>query len=165
MSAIVEQFLAAIFGGWIDPFLLVPAALVGAAFPHERPLRVACVFAITGALTFLIVFNLSRARAIPSQEADYLVGGLFGRWLDAWLVAELAAWIRRRRADLGAGGHAMIKWFSHGHRLIAAAIVLAVLIAGWMFRFESIMGGAVHRNRFTGAVCYIHEECWFTSRY
>jgi hypothetical protein len=102
MSAIIEQFLSAILGGWLDPFLLVPATLVGALFAHERPLRVACTFAIAAALTFLIVLNLAGA-ILPSEQGDYLFAGVFGRWLDAWLVAELAAWIRRRRASFAQG--------------------------------------------------------------
>lgn len=43
-----------------------------------------------------------------------------------------------------------------------AAIVLA-LAAGWMFRYEPLANGALHVNRFTGAVCRISEACWFNN--
>jgi hypothetical protein len=51
---------------------------------------------------------------------------------------------------------------------LAAAIVFATLVAGWMLRYESLLGTGpnewhMQRNRFTGAVCFMFEECWFTS--
>jgi hypothetical protein len=46
--------------------------------------------------------------------------------------------------------------------LLAVAIILATLIGAWMFRYETY-GIGVHRNRFTGAVCFKSEECWFSS--
>jgi hypothetical protein len=45
---------------------------------------------------------------------------------------------------------------------LAAAIVFATLIGAWMFRDEP-SGMGVHRNRFTGAICFNIEECWFSS--
>jgi hypothetical protein len=48
-------------------------------------------------------------------------------------------------------------WFSDGRRLLAAAIVLVVLVAVWMFRFENL-NTAIHRNRITGAVCEIKQR-------
>lgn len=50
-----------------------------------------------------------------------------------------------------------------GWQPVTVAIVLATLIGGWMFRYESGRNGAIHTNRFTGAVCQSHESCWFTS--
>ncbi len=47
--------------------------------------------------------------------------------------------------------------------LLAGAIIFAVLIAGWMFRYENQANGVRHRNRFTGAVCLVRNECWFSS--
>ena len=47
---------------------------------------------------------------------------------------------------------------------LAIAIIFATLIGAWMFRYESVGSGLVtHRNRFTGAVCRIEEDCWFRS--
>jgi hypothetical protein len=51
---------------------------------------------------------------------------------------------------------------------LAAAIVFATLVAGWMLRYESLLGTGpnewhMQRNRLTGAVCFMFEECWFTS--
>jgi hypothetical protein len=40
--------------------------------------------------------------------------------------------------------------------LLAIAIIFATLVGAWKFRYESIMGGGVHRNRFTGAVRAAH---------
>jgi hypothetical protein len=44
------------------------------------------------------------------------------------------------------------------NRLIVA-IVLAVIVGAWMFRFESV-GPWLHRNRITGSICYVTQECW-----
>jgi len=30
-----------------------------------------------------------------------------------------------------------------------------------MFRYEPFGNGGMHRNRFTGAMCYAFHECWF----
>lgn len=46
-----------------------------------------------------------------------------------------------------------------GLKALAAAIVLAIIIFAWMFRFETIDFSA-HRNRITGAYCPIAVECW-----
>ena len=56
----------------------------------------------------------------------------------------------------------MREWLSDGHRLIALAIVLATLVGAWMFRYELLPGESpvAHRNRFTGAICLINQECW-----
>ncbi|MGA7455030.1 MAG: hypothetical protein WBW73_28550 [Rhodoplanes sp.] len=52
-------------------------------------------------------------------------------------------------------------WLSDGHRLLGVAIIFAVLVAAWMFRYETTDSwGLHHRNRLTGAVCIISEECW-----
>jgi hypothetical protein len=56
----------------------------------------------------------------------------------------------------------VLEWLSDGRRLLAVAIILATLIGAWMFRYETY-GIGVHRNRFTGAVCFKSEECWFSS--
>jgi hypothetical protein len=58
----------------------------------------------------------------------------------------------------------MPEWFSDGRKLLAAAIILAIVIAAWMFRYESAgSGGFYHRNRLTGASCPYFRECWFSS--
>jgi hypothetical protein len=47
---------------------------------------------------------------------------------------------------------------------LASAITFATLVGAWMFRNEPVESGLVtHRNRFTGAVCQIEEDCWFRS--
>jgi hypothetical protein len=48
-----------------------------------------------------------------------------------------------------------------GRIVLAAAIVFAVLVGAWMFRYEpNAMGSSVfHRNRITGAVCTVSKEC------
>ena len=57
----------------------------------------------------------------------------------------------------------MIEWLSEdGRRLIAIAIILAVLVGVWMFRYETLDPYA-HRNRITGAVCSTIHECWLNS--
>jgi hypothetical protein len=50
-----------------------------------------------------------------------------------------------------------------GPRLLALAIVFGTLVGAWMFRYEDTGIGTIHRNRFTGAQCFGHEECWFAS--
>jgi hypothetical protein len=49
-------------------------------------------------------------------------------------------------------------------RLVALAIVLAALLMAWLFRYEPIGDGTVHRNRITGHYCTFMEDCWFWSR-
>jgi hypothetical protein len=56
----------------------------------------------------------------------------------------------------------VLEWLCDGRRLLAVAIILATLIGAWMFRYETY-GIGVHRNRFTGAVYFTSEECWFSS--
>jgi hypothetical protein len=56
----------------------------------------------------------------------------------------------------------MPEWLS-GSRLLAFAIIFAVVVGAWMFRYELLGEGYVHRNRFTGAVCHVARECWFKS--
>lgn len=50
--------------------------------------------------------------------------------------------------------------------LFALAIVFfAVLVGAWMFRYEGPFGSpALHRNRITGVVCPVDQECWFINR-
>jgi hypothetical protein len=52
-------------------------------------------------------------------------------------------------------------WWQDGRKVLAAAIVAATLLAAWMFRYEPVLDGTFHRNRFTGATCVFQEECWF----
>ena len=46
--------------------------------------------------------------------------------------------------------------------MLAGAIVFATLVGAWMFRYED-RGSAIHRNRLTNAICFVHDECWFRS--
>jgi hypothetical protein len=43
--------------------------------------------------------------------------------------------------------------------ILAAAIVFATSVGVWMFRYEGV-SEVSHRNRITGAYCYINENCW-----
>lgn len=54
----------------------------------------------------------------------------------------------------------MREWFSDGRRVLAAAIVFAVIVTAWMLRYESL-GGGMQRNRLTGNTCHIRQSCWF----
>jgi len=49
-------------------------------------------------------------------------------------------------------------------KALALAIVFASLVAGWLLRFENL-GSGMQRNRITGEVCHVSEECWFSSKY
>jgi len=43
---------------------------------------------------------------------------------------------------------------------------LIVLLGLWMVRFEMVGDAHImHRNRITGAVCPVGQECWFSSFY
>jgi len=45
---------------------------------------------------------------------------------------------------------------------LTASIIVATLVGAWMFRYEAIEGvPAIHKNRFTGAVCLTTRECWW----
>lgn len=49
--------------------------------------------------------------------------------------------------------------------ILAGAIVFAVLVGGWMFRYECVgMYCVDHRNRITGAVCHYSLDCWGQSQ-
>jgi hypothetical protein len=57
----------------------------------------------------------------------------------------------------------MIKWLLEGSRLLAIAIIFATLVGAWMFRYENVgVNNSYHRNRLTGAICAVVDECWFT---
>ncbi len=48
--------------------------------------------------------------------------------------------------------------------VLELVIAAAILLAGWMVRYEwADKYGFFHKNRFTGVVCYHSTECWFTS--
>lgn len=49
----------------------------------------------------------------------------------------------------------------NGPRVLALAILFAVVVGAWMFAFETL-NPHEHRNRFTGMVCQISENCWFS---
>jgi hypothetical protein len=53
----------------------------------------------------------------------------------------------------------MLEWFSDGRRMIAIAIVFAVVAGAWLFRYETV-NQYLHRNRLTGSVCLHVESCW-----
>lgn len=54
----------------------------------------------------------------------------------------------------------MMRWYDDGRKVLAAAIVFAVVVAGWMLRYELIAGAGLHKNRLTGVVCRVWESCW-----
>jgi hypothetical protein len=43
---------------------------------------------------------------------------------------------------------------------ITVAIGVATFVGAWMFRYETLNNGTMHRNRFTGAICMVDQECW-----
>jgi hypothetical protein len=54
-------------------------------------------------------------------------------------------------------------WLLEGSRLLAIAIIFATLVGAWMFRYENVgVNNSYHRNRLTGAICAVVDECWFT---
>jgi hypothetical protein len=55
----------------------------------------------------------------------------------------------------------MRDWLNDGRRLLALAIIFGVIVGAWMFRYETLPPGAMHRNRLTGNVCHISQSCWF----
>jgi hypothetical protein len=57
----------------------------------------------------------------------------------------------------------MSNWLD-GPRVVALAIIVAVLVTAWMMRYKPI-SHIEHRNRITGAVCFIDKECWFKSNF
>jgi hypothetical protein len=54
--------------------------------------------------------------------------------------------------------------FRDGQKLLAAAIVFAVVVLAWMFRYAEVEGGVYHQNRLTGAICHRALSCWFISQ-
>jgi hypothetical protein len=51
-----------------------------------------------------------------------------------------------------------------GRIILAGSIIFGVLVGAWMFRYEGYgTANAVHRDRFTGAVCFAQDECWSSS--
>jgi hypothetical protein len=53
-----------------------------------------------------------------------------------------------------------LQWQTGQRRWPSFATVFAVLVGGWMFRYEPIGQGFEHRNRFTGATSRVSLECW-----
>jgi len=66
----------------------------------------------------------------------------------------------RRHLPISPEGEAM-----DSQKLLAVSIIIATLVIAWMFRYETITNNtlpfAMHRNRFTGAVCLTIHECWW----
>ena len=56
----------------------------------------------------------------------------------------------------------MFGWMADGNKVLAAAILVATVLMALMFRYEN-WGNDKHRNRFTGTVCSVVNECWFSS--
>lgn len=48
-------------------------------------------------------------------------------------------------------------------RLLAFAILFATFVGVWVFRYEPMYNGFMHRNRLTGAICHVAAECWFSN--
>lgn len=58
-----------------------------------------------------------------------------------------------------------MKWYEDGRKLLAAAVVFAAVLMGWLFKYETYGPyDAMHRNRITGATCPVQMSCWFSSR-
>lgn len=55
-----------------------------------------------------------------------------------------------------------MKTLDDGRKWLALAIVFAVVVAAWMFRYEQI-NSSTHKNRLTGAVCRVWESCWLSN--
>jgi len=53
----------------------------------------------------------------------------------------------------------------YGYKLLAITILFATLTGAWMFRYEPIGNGMLHRNRLTGVICQAIDECWFNSAF
>lgn len=49
--------------------------------------------------------------------------------------------------------------------VVTVASAMMVLIVAWSIRFETLdlMGIPFHRNRLTGVVCHVGQECWWSS--
>jgi hypothetical protein len=52
-----------------------------------------------------------------------------------------------------------MKWYEDGRKVLAAAIVFAVAVGAWMGRYQVINSQTI-KNRFTGAICSAHLNCW-----
>jgi hypothetical protein len=56
----------------------------------------------------------------------------------------------------------MSNWSSEKKTLIAG-VALFIILAGvgaWTILYQTLPGGVWHRNRLTGATCYITVHCW-----
>jgi len=49
-----------------------------------------------------------------------------------------------------------------GMKFLAGALIVAIVMFGWIFRYQYTVNG-LHVNRFTNALCWVKEECWFHS--
>jgi hypothetical protein len=47
--------------------------------------------------------------------------------------------------------------------ILVGTFLIVTLLGGWMFRYQTDRYGLTHRNRLTGAVCFVAHECWFHS--
>ncbi len=53
------------------------------------------------------------------------------------------------------------RWIGEGPRALSVAIIFAAIVFAWMFAFETL-SPYEHRNRFTGMICRLDENCWFS---
>lgn len=52
-----------------------------------------------------------------------------------------------------------MKWYEDGRKVLAAAIVFAVVVFAWMERYQ-VINSVTIKNRFTGTTCTAHLNCW-----
>jgi hypothetical protein len=78
-----------------------------------------------------------------------------------WCVAEpLSPWAHLVAIVCGMATIAAVLTSTRGLlRLLPAAVIFAVLVVAWTFRYEEY-NGVDHRNRITGTWCAAARSCW-----
>ena len=92
--------LVSIAGPILDPFLRVPAAVIGGwkFSPSRLFVRIGLVAILAAALSVIIATMLADAAAIlPSDKWRFAAEGFIVRMCGGIFIAEAVAWFRRRR--------------------------------------------------------------------
>lgn len=58
----------------------------------------------------------------------------------------------------------MLERFASKKALFFVVFAGLAAVGGWAYLYEMLPGGVWHRNRLTGATCYITVHCWMNDR-
>jgi hypothetical protein len=97
MAFFLEWLSGEFTASMIDPFVLIPGALIGYLVPHVW-MRLTLALIVGALLSTFAVSILERATAIlPSDATAVWLAACLGRGAVGWMVAEIIGRVARRR--------------------------------------------------------------------